>query len=316
MARTSAPGVHIRPTLLVAAGVALMFARIWGPGGEDATRLSFVVLLAATVGNLLAAIVVVHKTSTRIIDNPSDAIVGEPSGVEVAITGMRSPVSVRMRSSPDAPWVTAVPPDTGLLPGKAQFRGVATRAEIEVCSWGPLGLLGYSRTRLLDLRRTLWIGPRAYALKEPIDLEPRTGPLPTGPVVAAGEGDITRSVREYVPGDPLRRVAWSVTARTGKLVTRELERPATQVVHLVVDLGPEPGETAERVAAVAAWAGRKILAGGAQLSLTAMGPDGPTTSVVNTVGLQRRLAEARSGAPPLPKGVPVLIVSAAGVAWR
>ena len=78
MARTSAPGVHVRPTLLVAAGVALLFARIWGPAGEDATRLSFVVLLAATVGNLLAAVVVVHKTSTRIVDNPSDAVVGEP----------------------------------------------------------------------------------------------------------------------------------------------------------------------------------------------------------------------------------------------
>ena len=316
MARTSAPGVHVRPTLLVAAGVALMFARIWGPAGEQATRLSFVVLLAATAGNLLAAIVVVHKTSIRIVDNPSDAIVGEPAGVEVATTGMRSPVSVRMRSSPDAAWVTAVSPDVGLLPGNAYFRGVALRAEVEVCSWGPLGLLGYSRTRLVDLRRTLWIGPRPRPLNDPIDIEPRTGPLPVGPVVAAGEGDITRSVREYVPGDPLRRVAWSVTARTGKLVTRELERPATHVVQLVVDLGAQPGESAERVASVAAWAGRQILAAGAQLSLTTMGPGGPTTSVVNTVGLQRRLAEATLGAPPMPPGVPVLVVSAEGVAWR
>ena len=160
MARTSSPGVHVRPTLLVAAGVALVFARIWGPAGEDATRLSFVILLAATLGNLLAAIVVVHKTSTRIVDNPTDAVVGEPAGVEVSISGMRTSVSVRMRSSPDAPWVTAVPPDTGLLPGNAYFRGVASRVEVEVCSWGPLGLIGYSRTRLLDLRRTLWIGPR------------------------------------------------------------------------------------------------------------------------------------------------------------
>ncbi len=316
MARTSSPGVHVRPTLLVAAGVALVFARIWGPAGEDATRLSFVILLAATLGNLLAAIVVVHKTSTRIVDNPTDAVVGEPAGVEVSISGMRTSVSVRMRSSPDAPWVTAVPPDTGLLPGNAYFRGVASRVEVEVCSWGPLGLIGYSRTRLLDLRRTLWIGPRPYALKEPIDLQPRTGPLPAGPEVAAGEGDITRSVREYVPGDPLRRVAWSVTARTGKLVTRELERPATHVVHLVVDLGAHPGEVAERVAGIAAWVGRQVLASGAQLSLTAVAADGPITSVVNTVGLQRRLAEAGPGAPPVPEGVPVLFVSAGGVTWR
>jgi uncharacterized protein (DUF58 family) len=153
-------------------------------------------------------------------------------------------------------------------------------------------------------------------LKEPIDLQPRTGPLPAGPEVAAGEGDITRSVREYVPGDPLRRVAWSVTARTGKLVTRELERPATHVVHLVVDLGAHPGEVAERVAGIAAWVGRQVLGSGAQLSLTAVAADGPMTSVVNTVGLQRRLAEAGPGSPPVPEGVPVLFVSAGGVTWR
>ena len=144
MGRSSAPGLHARPALLIAVGVALMFARIWGPSGEDATRLAFVVLLAATLGNLLVAIVVVHKASTEIVENPTDTVVGEPAGVEMSITGLRSAVSVRMRSSPDAPWVTALPPDVGFLPGSASFRGVATRAEVEVCSWGPLGLLGYS----------------------------------------------------------------------------------------------------------------------------------------------------------------------------
>ena len=165
MGRSSAPGLHARPALLIAVGVALMFARIWGPSGEDATRLAFVVLLAATLGNLLVAIVVVHKASTEIVENPTDTVVGEPAGVEMSITGLRSAVSVRMRSSPDAPWVTALPPDVGFLPGSASFRGVATRAEVEVCSWGPLGLLGYSRSRLIDLRRTLWIGPRPVALE-------------------------------------------------------------------------------------------------------------------------------------------------------
>ena len=107
-----------------------------------------------------------------------------------------------------------------------------------------------------------------------------------------------------------------MTARTGKLVTREVERPATHVVHLLVDLGAERGHVAERVAGVGAWVGRQILATGAQLSFTAMGPDGPATTLVNTVGLQRRLAEAAPGAPPHPAGVPVLVVSAEGVVWH
>ena len=242
MARTSSPGLHVRPTLLVAAGVALVFARIWGPAGEDATRLSFVILLAATLGNLLAAIVVVHKTATRIVDNPTDAVVGEPAGVEVSISGMRTrPSRCGCARRPTLPGSPRCRLTSGSFRATPTSAGSRPACEVEVCSWGPLGLIGYSRTRLLDLRRTLWIGPRPLALKEPIDLQPRTGPLPAGPEVAAGEGDITRSVREYVPGDPLRRVAWSVTARTGKLVTRELERPATHVVHLVVDLGDASG---------------------------------------------------------------------------
>ena len=121
MGRSSAPGLHARPALLIAVGVALMFARIWGPSGEDATRLAFVVLLAATLGNLLVAIVVVHKASTEIVENPTDTVVGEPAGVEMSISGLRSAVSVRMRSSPDVPWVTALPPDVGFLPGSAEL---------------------------------------------------------------------------------------------------------------------------------------------------------------------------------------------------
>lgn len=316
MGRDGGPGLHVRPALVAAAFVALVLSRLSGGPTDGGAQLAFVVLAAASLLNFLAAIVVVHRATVTISHSPSDAVVGDPSGVEVSITGMRSPLAVRMRSAPDAQWATLVPPEVGEVPGRAHFRGVATVADIEVCSYGPLGLLGYSRTRRHPLPRPLFIGPRAVAPSEPVDLEPRGGVVAAGADGAAGEGELTRSVREYVPGDPLRRVAWSVTARTGRLVTRELESPATQRVHIVVDLGEPADREAERVAAVAAWVGRQLLASGAQVRLVTMTAEGPTADTVNGVGLQRALAVAVGGSPPLPRNVPVLVINRAGVEWR
>ena len=315
MARGTSSGLQVRPALLVVGAACLALGRFGGTAGQDGARLALVVLAAAAVANFVAAFVVVRRTSTEVVDNPTDSTVGEPAGVQVSVTGMQSAVSVRMRSAPDPTWVTAVPPDVGSVPGIAHFRGLATRADIEVCSWGPLGLVGYSRTQTLPLRRTLWIGPRPVVPDHPVDLEPRSGLARIGTAVEAGDGETTRSVREYVPGDPLRRVAWAVTARTGRLVTRELERPASRVVCMAVDLGDEPGRAAERVAGIAAWVGRQVLAGGAQLLLVAMAADGPSATVVNTIGLQRRLAVATGGTPPLSEDRPVLLVSRDGVSW-
>ncbi len=187
--------------------------------------------------------------------------------------GRRCPCECARHPTP--PWVTAVPPETGLLPGNAYFRGVATRVEIEVCSWGPLGLIGYSRTRLA--RPPPHALDRATAARvEGADRHPAAERPAAGRSGGCGrrgrhhpERARVRARRSPAPGRLVgHRTHWQ--ARDA----RELERPATHVVHLVVDLGAEPGEIAERVAGIAAWAGRQILASGAQLSLTAMAPMG------------------------------------------
>ena len=166
MGRSSAPGLHARPALLIAVGVALMFARIWGPAGEDATRLAFVVLLAATLGNLLVAIVVVHKASTEIVENPTDTVVGEPAGVEMSITGLRSAVSVRMRSSPDATVGHGASAGRRVPPRRRAASAASPRVPRSRCARGDRSASSATpRSRLIDLRRTLWIGPRPVALE-------------------------------------------------------------------------------------------------------------------------------------------------------
>lgn len=66
----------------------------------------------------------------------------------------------------------------------------------------------------------------------------RAAPLP-------GESDQLREIREHVPGDPFKRIAWKASARRGQLLVREMEREERDVVFLMLD------------ASVELWAGRE-----------------------------------------------------------
>ena len=55
----------------------------------------------------------------------------------------------------------------------------------------------------------------------------------------AGEGDELRELREHVPGDPFRRIAWKASARRRKLIVREMEREERDVVWLLLDASVE-----------------------------------------------------------------------------
>jgi hypothetical protein len=59
------------------------------------------------------------------------------------------------------------------------------------------------------------------------------------PSSLAGDGDELRELREHVPGDPFKRIAWKASAKRGQLVVREMERDERDVVWLVVDASVE-----------------------------------------------------------------------------
>ncbi|HVF49616.1 MAG TPA: DUF58 domain-containing protein [Pyrinomonadaceae bacterium] len=52
-----------------------------------------------------------------------------------------------------------------------------------------------------------------------------------------GEGRDFESLREYVPGDELRHVSWSATARRGRLTTRQYQIERDQTVLIMLDAG-------------------------------------------------------------------------------
>lgn len=60
----------------------------------------------------------------------------------------------------------------------------------------------------------------------------RSAPLP-------GDGDQIKELREHVPGDAFKRIAWKASARRGKLVVREMEREERDIVWLVLDASIE-----------------------------------------------------------------------------
>jgi uncharacterized protein (DUF58 family) len=60
----------------------------------------------------------------------------------------------------------------------------------------------------------------------------RAGPL-------GGEGAELRELREHLPGDPFKRIAWKATARRGVLMVREYEREERDIVWLVLDASVE-----------------------------------------------------------------------------
>jgi len=76
-------------------------------------------------------------------------------------------------------------------------------------------------------------------LDSPVGGRARRGVEAGRPTNVAGEGDSLKELREHVPGDPFKRIAWKASARRGKLVVREMERDQRDVVWLALDASVE-----------------------------------------------------------------------------
>jgi len=68
----------------------------------------------------------------------------------------------------------------------------------------------------------------------------------------AGSGNEIFGIREYQPGDSLRRIHWRSSAKRGELVVREYEPPGVQTLTIAVDPEPPSTEIADQIARIAA----------------------------------------------------------------
>ena len=236
------PGEGIpRPIIVPKAAVVLeliglalfIIARTTGAGWD-------IVLLCALIavvltGSALPAFVVGRVSVTA--RAPADATVGRPLPIQLSVTGRHAKLRIITFESE---WVRIDGPSTGEIVVVPVRRGILTRVRVEVVSAAPLGLARWQRRIRVELPHDVEIAPRR---------EPTPCPLVVGDThtasdlqqTATGGADLTRGVREYLDGDPIRSVHWPATARTGVVMVREFEGPRRPIVVIIADLrGPDP----------------------------------------------------------------------------
>lgn len=163
-------------------------------------------------------------------------------------------------------------------PFLARRRGVYLLGWVDLHTTDPLGIFTYHDE--LEAMGTLVVHPR------PVTLPPIKPPAP-GMLVSSrarvrkrGEGTDFYGVREYTPGDDLRRIDWKSTAKRGKLTVVEYESGEATNVAVALDLWPRfhagsgDESTIEYGVTLAASIGSQCLRRGTEFSLIAEGRDG------------------------------------------
>jgi uncharacterized protein (DUF58 family) len=146
--------------------------------------------------------------------------------------------------------------------------GLHVLGRIEALASDPLGL--FEATLVVDKRLFLYVIPSTVGGGGVSSRLERHGVEEVYSRLYRGVSLEFYEIREYVPGDDPRRIVWSATARTGKLMVREDLVELSAKTHMVIDLSREmwigepgntPGDHAMRIALTIA----RILARGSSV---------------------------------------------------
>jgi len=200
---------------------------------------------------------------------------GDRMQVELRIEsrgGTRGPA--RISGSIGTTWLSAA---AGVIPkqgwGEVRVVGPLRRGPVGARDWvlesgDPLGLFRH-RGPSIDSELALVL-PRFTALTD----RPHTRELEASLAAPrAGSGTEMFGVREYRPGDPLRRIHWRSSARHGQLIVREFEPPGVQILGIFCDPSPPSPEAADQIARLAASEAWDCLRGGGRVVLWAPGAE-------------------------------------------
>lgn len=276
-------------------------AKVAGP----AFGVVWVALAAALVVGLLSPLVLSRRLTVT-VSSPRDVVVGETLDLTVTLQGLKAEIEMRALD-PTGPWRRVRTGAPVLLPHLADRRGLFPQVRLETRVTAPLGMLAAQRVHDVDLPWAVEVAPRP--------LQVAWSPAPSAAdgdahpaSLAAPAGDLVRSVRPYVVGDPRHLVHWPSTARTGALVVRELDAPSPVRQAVILDL-TDLGDETERAASYALGACLAVLTAGGQLVLATHEDEaGPVVGLVrHPVDAGRRVARAVPGAPgPPPAGWPIV----------
>lgn len=112
-------------------------------------------------------------------------------------------------------------------------RGAFALGPTRISTGDPFGLFRWSRE--ISSSQTLIVLPMLFEIKS-FSLPP--GLLPGGQVIRRKSPDITphaAGVREYAPGDAMKRIHWATSIRRGQLMVKEFEQDPQAEVWLFLD---------------------------------------------------------------------------------
>ncbi len=304
----------VRPTVFgLVVVLVLAVGLLLRPATADpsVTGLVAAALAGAVALGCIWPVIVVRNVGIAVRRAPRDLVVGQLGSLELELSGRASGLSLACTGS-GVTVVDVSSPGTVRLPLTIAARGVYRKILVDVASDAPFGVLWVRRTRVVELPVELLVAPVPEPWVVPA-LELAGHDQAVAPIGAANRGEVVRSVRPYVVGDPAHLVHWPTSAHSGALVVRELEPPTVEGVALVLDLSRvdlEPSEV-EQVVARAAGAAGDLLDRGARVVLCSSEVTGPVTGeVTEQLGLRRRLARAVPGpAGSVPDGWPRHVVA-------
>ncbi|NLH98783.1 MAG: DUF58 domain-containing protein [Chthonomonadales bacterium] len=158
-------------------------------------------------------------------------------------------------------------------------RGVYTLSTVSVSAADPLGLFRFKKTLAAPGELTVYPVPEEIPGLAISGAE-RYGFRDLPFTAARGSGVDMDGVREYVPGDPLRRMHWKTVARTGNLHVIEFEESRSQTVVVVLDtflggdIGTPPDSSFEYLVRTAASLAQRAVRDGACVRMVCGEPTG------------------------------------------
>ncbi|MBK7406092.1 MAG: DUF58 domain-containing protein [Phycisphaerales bacterium] len=254
----------------------------------------------------------------------------------------RTPWPWRLRMSLPVAYVACVGPGQSVV---AEAEPVAVRrgrvqfGEFVVVSAFPFGLANKA-LRFAQSREALVLPEaspvRVEVLRPPSSIGDRVGATPR----RVGEIGEVFGVREYVPGDPLRSIAWRASAQHGDLVVRQHASPTPRRLWVRLEQSPlDSPEELERAVSLAAGLLRAGSDSGYAVGLLVRHPDGgehaasglagslatlatmdepgaPAGSSVATVGRRDRIMTVCSVAARAPASAGIVLAADSPERWR
>lgn len=139
-----------------------------------------------------------------------------------------------------ARWVRSLGSSELEFPTRVPRRGVLKRSSLIVESTYPFGLFRTGRKLSIPIALTVFPRPLVpRALEEAEDSDMLEG-MSRGTPTRDPSGDF-RAIREFQSGDPMKAVHWHATARAGKVMVREFDRPVPESYAVVFHSYCPPG---------------------------------------------------------------------------